>query len=209
MKSLRDKIAMDLNRESGRIDEMLRSIQQLQGRMDNHEQSPIARGQDGPDIGTQTNNGNEDRARDLALMADDVSIVISGLRSEDNENLLQKAQDVISALGETVDSSVTITNVHRFRSNFENKPGLVKVSFRCVDDKIRVLRNKMKLKNHENYSSVYIKSSNLRAERLIELNARAILRKLPNGHNLRLNAKGQITTNVTARQDRQGDEHQH
>lgn len=93
---------------------MFRSIQQLRGGMGNLEQLPIARGQDSPDIGMQTNDGNEDRTPALPLMTDDVSVVISCLRSEDNENLLQKAQDVISALRETVVSGVTITNVHRF-----------------------------------------------------------------------------------------------
>ncbi len=50
----------------------------------------------------------------------------------------------------------------------------------------------MVLKDSETYKDVYIKSSKSHAERLIELNARTLLRELPQGHNFRVDANGRI-----------------
>lgn len=205
VKSLRDEIAMDLSRESGRIDEMLKSIQSLQGRMAEIEQFSGGRGYEESNNGMQKDNGERNgvTSRVTPRQSDDtdMSIIITGLPFEENENLLQKTQNVLAALGETVSSVVTITNTHRFRPRFEGKPGIVKVGFSTVEDKILTLRNKMKLKQSERYSTVYIRSSKSRTERLMEQNTRAILRNLPHGHNLRLNANGRIMSNTTNRQN--------
>ena len=50
----------------------------------------------------------------------------------------------------------------------------------------------MKLKDTEGYKTVYILSSKSRIERLIEMNARAVLRNLPQGRLLRVDASGRI-----------------
>ena len=61
-----------------------------------------------------------------------------------------------------------------------------------VQEKIKVLRSKMCLKDLDQYSDVYVKSCKSHAERLIEMNARAILRQMPDGKNLRVDANGRI-----------------
>ena len=50
----------------------------------------------------------------------------------------------------------------------------------------------MKIKDTEGYKTVYIRSSKSRIERLIEINARAVLRNLPQGRSLRIDANGPI-----------------
>ena len=60
----------------------------------------------------------------------------------------------------------------------------------------------MKLKNSDNYKRVFLKSSKSHAERLIKMNARALLRTLPAGHSLHADANGRIKQR-DQRQDRQ------
>lgn len=207
VKSLRDEISMDISRESGRIDELMKSFQSLQGRISGIEQNTTGQDLGDNSAGMQTDNGscNGGVARFGPKQLDDSnqSVIISGLASENDENLLEKVQAVISALGDTVKSSVSIVNTHRFRQRFGDNPGIVKVTFASVEHKILVLRNKMKLKDNTKYSRVYIKSSKSRAERLMESNTRAILKNLPNGHNLRLGANGRITANRSSDSGRQ------
>ena len=64
-----------------------------------------------------------------------------------------------------------------------------------------MLRNKMELRHSDTYNSVYLKSNKSHVERLIEMNARAILRQLPQGGNFRVDANGRIKQRY--QQDRQ------
>ncbi|KAH3818057.1 hypothetical protein DPMN_102823 [Dreissena polymorpha] len=50
----------------------------------------------------------------------------------------------------------------------------------------------MCLKDLQQYSDVYVKSCKSHAERLIEMNARALLRQMPDGKNFRVDANGRI-----------------
>ena len=50
----------------------------------------------------------------------------------------------------------------------------------------------MNLKDTDDFKNVFLKSSKSHAERLIELNARAILRELPQGRSLRVDSNGRI-----------------
>ncbi len=79
-----------------------------------------------------------------------------------------------------------------FRQDFDNRPPLIKISFQNLDEKILVLRNKMKLKDSDEFKGVFLKSSKSHVERLIEMNARAIIRQLPQGRQLRVDANGRI-----------------
>lgn len=75
----------------------------------------------------------------------------------------------------------------------------MKISLRNTDEKVKVLRKKIKFKQSERYRNVYIKSSKSRVDRLIEMNARAVLRNLPDRHTLRVDATGRITTRYARR----------
>jgi hypothetical protein len=50
----------------------------------------------------------------------------------------------------------------------------------------------MKLKDTEGYKTVYIRSSKSLIGRLIEMNARAVLRNLPQGRSFRVDANRQM-----------------
>lgn len=54
----------------------------------------------------------------------------------------------------------------------------------------------MTLKDTTDYKKVYLKSCKSHVERLIEINARAILRQLPQGRNYRVDANGRIKERV-------------
>lgn len=180
--ALRDELTLDIHRETNRIDQLLTTVQSIQARVD--------------DLETRTGNGTVSRDREVRNPLDDIdlTIVASGLPFIDGEDLIQTARTLIAELGEEVSQNVHITAATRLPSRLRDKPGLVKISFRNVDEKIRVLRNKMGLKNSESYRSVYIKSSKSRIERLIENNARAYIRNLPQGQgkSLRVDANGRI-----------------
>ena len=68
----------------------------------------------------------------------------------------------------------------------------MKISLRNTGEEVGVLGRKMKIKDMEGYKTVYIRSSKSRIERLIEMNARAVLRNLPQGRSLRVDANGPI-----------------
>lgn len=180
--ALRDELTLDIHRETNRIDQLLTTVQSIQARVD--------------DLETRTGNGTVSRDREVRNPLDDIdlTIVASGLPFIDGEDLIQTARTLIAEFGEEVSQNVHITAATRLPSRLRDKPGLVKISFRNVDEKIRVLRNKMGLKNSESYRSVYIKSSKSRIERLIENNARAYIRNLPQGQgkSLRVDANGRI-----------------
>lgn len=116
----------------------------------------------------------------------------SAIPFEDGENLLEIASDIVRELGNDVLSSVKITGVKRLRSRFHNRPGLVKISFQNVEQKINVLRRKFVLKDTVKYKRVWLKSDKTHADRLIELNTRALIRHLTNSNNFKVDANGRI-----------------
>ncbi|WAR00209.1 LOW QUALITY PROTEIN: hypothetical protein MAR_024581 [Mya arenaria] len=138
--------------------------------MDAMENRPV-NGIDNDGVG-----GAETEYRHRGLEDPDVCITVSGI---DGEELISKANDLIKALGNDVHSRVRVTDATR-------------LSFRDVDEKVLVLRNKYVLKDIVQYKQVFIKSSKSDTERLIELNARTILRQLPQGNNFRVDANGRI-----------------
>lgn len=189
IQSLRNDITQELSQESERLDSVFRTVQSLQGRLESlesNQSNTTAHMDTGNSNGAHTfrpNYGDDS----------DISVIVSGLPPLlDGETLLQKANDIITALGLEVDQNVQVMSTVRFRMRDPVRPGLVKITLRNRDEKINVLRNKMKLKTSQTFSEVYIKSYKSHAERLIELNARAILRQLPQGRNFRVDANGRI-----------------
>ena len=61
-----------------------------------------------------------------------------------------------------------------------NKPGLVKMEFNTIDDKVAVLRAKQNLSvKGGKYERVYIRSSQTHEERLMRLNFDTLLKEIP------------------------------
>lgn len=187
VRALRDELTMDLAREGNRIDGVLKTIEAMQGRLDTVEHKQT-------EIGPQTTTTQQPNRREPKnpLSDPDLCVVVSGLPVTDNENMMEKAESLISAIGEDVSTNVLITGAIRLPTRLTDKPGLVKIGFQNVEEKVLVLRRKWRLKDSEDYKRVYVKSCKSHAERLIELNARALLRSMPGGRNFRVDASGRI-----------------
>ncbi|CAC5381140.1 unnamed protein product [Mytilus coruscus] len=192
IKTLRDEISLDLARETNRTDQITNTIQSIQSRIDNVEEQ-------GKQINSHLVNSNDNGILSTVQPLNpsdnnEITITASGIPVTEHENLIQKAESLISALGDEVTQNVRVTGVVRLPTRSTNRPGIVKISFRNTHEKVQVLRNKMKLKDNAVYNKVYIKSSKSRIERLIKMNAHAVLRNLPNAQarGLRVDANGRI-----------------
>ncbi|CAG2234601.1 unnamed protein product [Mytilus edulis] len=187
VRALRDELSIDIGHETTRTDQLLTTVQSIQRRLDDVEQqNPILN-----DNGTAIQENRPGRKYN-PLDNTDITVTVSGIPFSDGEDLMEKAHDMILALGDSVADSVRISAAARLPSRFNDKPGIVKISFQNTEEKVNVLRNKMKLRQTEKYKNVFIKSSKSRVERLIEMNARAVLRNLPDGRDYRVDASGRI-----------------
>ena len=187
VKHVRDEMTLELGRETARIDSLVNNINDLQSKVTGIEHS----------CGSLKDSITNDKSRYThpnpnPLSDPDLTIIASGIPYTESEEILSKAKSLIAALGCSVSDNVTVTAAARLPSRIPNKPGYVKISFQSLDEKVSVLRNKMKLKDSEQYSQIFLKSSKSHAERLIEQNTRAILRELPHGRNFRLDANGRV-----------------
>ena len=208
VKALHDDLSIDIAREGSRIDDLVSSVRSIQDRLTTVEDICTGGGPaDGAlwDNGTDSGTGRMDHSgwnsngrRVDPLNDPELTVIGSYIPFTEGENLIQKVGDLIMALGEDVSRAVTITGVKRFTPKYRNKPGLVKISFQSLEQKILVLRNKRKLRDNAQYKSVFLKSCKTHAERLIELNARAILKELPRGKSFRVDANGRIKTRSVA-----------
>lgn len=202
VKVMQDEIALVIGRERTRIEEILITIQSLQSRMNALEQTEHLAAAGQIQDSTETNNGTEAnqqamgqnriRYRPGLLDDSDISVMVFGLPEFEGEEIIQNAQAIINALSNDVKSRVTIRSATRFRTRFDNRPGPVKITLSNVHEKVLVLRNKMSLKDTMDYKRVFLKSCKSHAERIIELNARTLLRQMPDGHNFRVAANGRI-----------------
>jgi hypothetical protein len=179
--------------ETSRTYQRLTTIQSILTHLDSLEQNRT-------EVSTSQANDNGNRNDSTFPTAiqhnplDDpgVTIIASGIPVTEVEDIKQKAEDLIRALGDDVSSEVHITAVTRLPTRYNNRLGTVKISLRNTGEKVRVLRSRMKLKDTAGYKTVYIRSSKSRIELLIEMNARAVLRNLPQGGSLRVDANGRI-----------------
>lgn len=192
VRALRDELSMDIGLETNRIDQVLTTIQSIQSRVDTLEQTDS-----GTDQRSATNNAT---ARGQPLDDPYITCVASNVPVSDSEDLMQKLSTIIEAFGEDISSRIRITAVTRIPSKIERKPGLVKFSLENTEQKTLVLKNKWKLKDSDDYKQVFIQSSKSRVERLIEMNARELLRNIPQGRALRVDASGRIKQRDQSRQ---------
>ena len=68
----------------------------------------------------------------------------------------------------------------------------MKFQFESVADKVKVLKEKAKLKQSPEFSRTYIRSSKSHTDRLIEMNFRTILGMIPGGDNMKITANGRL-----------------
>ena len=118
----------------------------------------------------------------------DTTIVCTGLRETAHEDIYEKAQDLVeNGLG------LVNTQVEKAKrlSSRNDKPGLVKIRFPTVDDKIAALRAKPNL-NGTGYRRVYLRSSQSHTDRIMLQNMQAVLTELPNGDRYRVTGHGKL-----------------
>ena len=120
-----------------------------------------------------------------------LNIVCMNLK-ESGDSDLGLANRIVGSLGQDVADDVRITGACRLKSNVRDKPGIFKIAFRNLEDKKKVLRSKVKLKDHAEFKNVFLRSSKTHTERLLELNTRTLLKHIPNGDQLRLTSHGKI-----------------
>ena len=129
------------------------------------------------------------------------TIIATNVKFEHDEDILVKARELVNHLD--VDADVVAAT--RLKSRIVNKPGLVKISFSSVDEKVQVLRAKRTLGQIEGYRSVFLRSSKSHTERLIELNAKTLLGEMPNGKNFRITANGRIVRKTVDHRNTRGE----
>ena len=81
-------------------------------------------------------------------------------RYDNGEDVIQKAHNLIDALGHDIKIRVNLRKVVRFRSRIQNKPGQVQIIFHNVQVKIKVLRSKMSIKGFDEYKESMLKVVN-------------------------------------------------
>lgn len=112
---------------------------------------------------------------------------------------------IASELVNSINESVNVVAASRLKSRGKGKPGLVKISMSNLEKKKLVLIEKRKLRQTEQYKSVFLRGSKSHTDRILELNARTLLNELSNGCQFRITSNGQIVK--TSRQTRANNEH--
>ncbi|KAK6192426.1 hypothetical protein SNE40_003895 [Patella caerulea] len=160
---LKEEISADLNTERLRLDQLVNSVKTLK---------------------------NEVLSIKESVQSNELTIVAFGLQYDREEIIEEKEKRLIVALGQQVSENVKITHVSRLNTK-KGKPGIVKFSLENVDQKILVLRNKMKLRKSV-YSDVYLTRAKSFIEIQMEQNSREMILRLPNNTDLRVNSNGRI-----------------
>ena len=119
----------------------------------------------------------------------DRTVVVTGVPYSRSEDILQKAKDLVGKGLELGD--VEVINVTRTPSR-DNKPGIVKVEFNSREEKLSVLRAKLKLQSSAEYKRVFIRSAQSHVERLVQINNKVILKELGVEHKFRFTGNGRL-----------------
>ncbi len=97
VRALRDELSMDIQRESGRIDTLVTSVQSLCSRVEKVEQSHAH-----IDPNTAMDQTGIIRPQSDPLSDPDLTVIVNGLSFSEDEDILVKARDLVNALGESV-----------------------------------------------------------------------------------------------------------
>jgi hypothetical protein len=132
---------------------------------------------------------------DLSVRNTEITVVITGLRETMRLSLDEQIEEILECI--SLQDKVNVVHAQRLKSKVANRPGLVKVAFENREQKIEVLRAKSKLLDSEYFKKVFIRSSKTHTERIVELNARTLLKQMPNGHRFRIAGNGRIIERKT------------
>ena len=133
------------------------------------------------------------------------TIVTKGLSYQDNEDIQEKAKSLFSSgLGLR---DISVVRAKRMRG-YEGRPVVVKIQLQSLKDKKRVLLNKKELKNTQNYRRVFLRPSMSHTERIMDMNMRTLLRKIPGCENMWLTGHGKLVDSTASRDQSQGRQRQ-
>lgn len=193
VRALKDELCIDIARETNRIDDVLTTVRLMEGRLQSLEQQCSHQ-----TINNGTSDTNEMHStatpdpRGNPLDDPNRTVTASGLQVAELEDPIQVAQDLVNSLGTDVGENVKVTAAVRLPARFHDRPPILKFSLNCHDQKVTLLRKKSGLRFIDRFKHVQIRSSKSRIERLIEMNARAVLQTLPHGRSFRVDASGRI-----------------
>ena len=120
----------------------------------------------------------------------DVSIIIMGLPYDKEEDLEEKLGKVLEVCC-TCEQIPTPTAIERLRARGPG-PGVVRVEFASVREKVDVLRGKRNLKSNPEFAKVYVRSAKSHTDRIMEINFKTLLRDLPLGKDFYMAGNGRL-----------------
>lgn len=129
----------------------------------------------------------------------DVSVIISGIYCEEGENIMSLVKDLLTK-GLQWESPHGVVAAERLRER-GGRPGVIKVEFGSVQDKVDVLHKKQRLKSNDKFQKVYIRSAKTHTERLIELNFRTLLDEIPSRRQFYISGNGTVRRRTTGADD--------
>jgi hypothetical protein len=107
------------------------------------------------------------------------NIIIRNLPYHTGENLRRKVSDLISSdLGLP---DISVIRVERKDELSNGNPGVVVANIGSSEDRLKVMKNKIKLKDSARYSKVYIHNDQHKSDRQLAANMRTIVRAINSG----------------------------
>ena len=180
------KMTTNVHSQMNRLDGQMRSLESKVASLDDLKDRVEA-------LQTQAQAGYlpSEHVTDNPCANPEVTVIASNVPHLYDEDPITVAQHLVSALGEHV-SSVKVISAHRLESRNHQKPGLLKIAFRSLDEKKCVLKSKWNLKDSPGYAKVFLRSSKSHMERIQEYNTRQLLDLIPNGKQYRITAHGKM-----------------
>ncbi|KAK7907120.1 hypothetical protein WMY93_015732 [Mugilogobius chulae] len=134
----------------------------------------------------------------------DVSVIISGLLYTEEEDVPGLVNELLAeGLQWEPPRGGGVVAAERTR-NRGGRPGVIKVEFGSVQEKISVLRKKQVLRGNAKYKQVYIRSAKTHTERLIELNFKTLLDQMPSGGQFYITGNGRVRKRQSVGEPRGG-----
>ena len=103
----------------------------------------------------------------------EVTVVAQNVKIFVNKHIEATCRRLLDVMGL---NQVKVVRAERLESR-DRRPGLVKIEFENLTEKVKVLRNKYNLNLSKDFSSVFIKSDQNHVEQVIEKNMKTILKE--------------------------------
>ena len=105
---------------------------------------------------------------------------------------MEKVRELLKS-GLECEAAPEIAAVLRMRARGPG-PGVVKVAFANVKDKVAVLRCKQRLKSNTQFKKVYLRSAKSPTDRILEFNFKTLLQEIPAGKDFYMAGRGRLMT---------------